>query len=101
MARQLTEEQKLAKAARAKARRAKAKAAPAPAAPAPSLGPILAYIDKKPVRAGDWVCFKSGIEQTGQLVSVQANYLCLKVYDEDTANGYYETFARHRDCWID
>lgn len=100
MARQLTEAQKLAKAARAKARREKAKASPAPAAPAPSLGSILAYIDKQPVRAGDWVCFKSGIEQSGQLVSVQANYLCLKVYDADTGR-HYETFARHRDCWID
>lgn len=65
---------------------------------------MAAYVEGKEVKVGDWVCFKSDIEQSGKIVEIRGNMLYLE--NENGFSGDYiggETFTTElaSDCWID
>ena len=68
----------------------------------------MAQVDGQTVRIGDWVGFKSDIEQSGRIVAIKQTYagVSLTLENECGFSGDYiggETITTElaRDCWID
>jgi hypothetical protein len=67
-----------------------------------------ALVDGKEVKVGDWVCFKSDIEQSGRIVEIKQSYTGKALVLENN-NGFHgdyiggETITTElaRDCWVD
>jgi len=56
------------------------------------------------VRVGDWVGFKSDVEQSGEIIRIEGNRLYLKSGAMGFQGGYIggqtETVERADDCWV-
>ena len=68
----------------------------------------MATVDGQTVNIGDWVCFKSDIEQSGKIVEIKKTYSGTRLVLENTSgfSGDYiggETITTQtaRDCWIE
>ncbi len=67
----------------------------------------MATVDGKTVKAGDWVCFKSDIEQCGKVVRVDRDTLGRTVlvlendngFEGDYIGGETRTVELASDCW--
>ena len=70
---------------------------------------LIAYVDGQGVGIGDWVSFKSDIEQSGQIVRIKKNLfggtdLVLENFNGfqgDYIGGQTQTVERAVDCWLD
>jgi hypothetical protein len=67
-----------------------------------------ALVDGQEVKVGDWVSFKSDIEQSGQIVEIKQSYIgkALVLQNNNGFSGDYiggDTITTElaRDCWID
>lgn len=66
-------------------------------------------VDGKTVKVGDWVCFKSDIEQCGKIVKIRTDSfgkaeLVLEResgFDGDYIGGETRTVERAADCWVE
>ncbi len=65
----------------------------------------MATVDGQRVQVGDWVCFKSDIEQSGRIEAVlSGNRLVLtnpSGFQGDYIGGLESTVQRAQDCWIE
>lgn len=65
----------------------------------------MATVDGQIVRVGDWVSFKSDIEQSGQVSAVlSGSRLVLtneRGFQGEYIGGSYTTIQQARDCWLD
>ena len=68
----------------------------------------MATVEGQTVNIGDWVGFKSDIEQSGKIVAIKQTYAGTSLTLENTSgfSGDYiggETITTElaRDCWID
>ena len=68
----------------------------------------MATVGGQTVNIGDWVCFKSDIEQSGKIVEIKKTYSGTSLVLENTSgfSGDYiggETITTQtaRDCWIE
>jgi hypothetical protein len=68
----------------------------------------MAIVDGEQVKIGDWVCFKSDIEQSGQIVEIKKSYMGYSLVLEnksgfhgDYIGGSTITTERAADCWIE
>ena len=70
---------------------------------------LIAYVDGQGVGIGDWVSFKSDVEQCGQIVKIKnslfgAPELVLENFNGfqgDYIGGETLTTVRAIDCWLD
>jgi hypothetical protein len=67
-----------------------------------------AMVDGQEVRVGDWVGFKSDIEQSGKIVAIKSSYMGVALtlenlsgFHGDYIGGETITTEAARDCWID
>ena len=67
-----------------------------------------ATIDGQTVKVGDWVGFKSDIEQSGQIIEIKKSYMghSLVLENKSGFSGGYiggETITTElaSDCWVD
>jgi hypothetical protein len=64
----------------------------------------MATVEGKRVQVGDWVSFKSDIEQSGKIVRIDGDRLTLENingFDGDYIGGQEITTQSARDCWIE
>lgn len=66
----------------------------------------MATVDGQRVQVGDWVCFKSDIEQSGRIDAIlSGNRLVLKPgpngFQGDYIGGLETTIQSASDCWIE
>ena len=68
----------------------------------------MATVDGQTVKVGDWVCFKSDIEQSGKIVAIKQTYAGtsltlenLNGFSGDYIGGQDITTELARDCWLD
>ena len=68
----------------------------------------MAKVDGQDVKIGDWVCFKSDIEQSGKIVAVKQTYAGasltlenLSGFSGDYIGGDTITTELARDCWLE
>ena len=68
----------------------------------------MATVDGQPVKVGDWVSFKSDIEQSGQIVEIKKSYMGYSLVLENKtgfSGGYIGgdtiTTESASDCWIE
>lgn len=65
----------------------------------------MAKVEGQPVKVGDYVSFKSDIEQGGQIYKIEGDRLFLKAGPNGFEGGYIggqeTTVQRASDCWID
>jgi hypothetical protein len=68
----------------------------------------MAQVDGVTVKIGDWVGFKSDIEQSGKIVAIKQTYAGtsltlenLNGFSGDYIGGDTITTELARDCWID
>ena len=64
----------------------------------------MAKVDGKTVKVGDYVCFKSDIEQGGVITKINGNVLTLYSeygFDGDYIGGDNYTQELASDCWVD
>jgi hypothetical protein len=66
----------------------------------------VAKVDGQQVKVGDWVCFKSDIEQCGRIDAIlSGNRLVLKPgangFQGAYIGGLETTIERAEDCWIE
>jgi hypothetical protein len=68
----------------------------------------MAQVEGKTVNIGDWVCFKSDIEQSGKIVAIKQTYAGasltlenLSGFSGDYIGGDTITTELARDCWLD
>ena len=68
----------------------------------------MATVEGQTVKIGDWVCFKSDIEQSGKIVAIKQTYAGTSLTLENTSGfsgdyigGDTITTELARDCWID
>ena len=65
----------------------------------------MAKVDGQIVRIGDWVSFKSDIEQTGQISAIlSGGRLVLtseRGFQGEYIGGSMTTIQRSVDCWLD
>jgi hypothetical protein len=67
-----------------------------------------AQVDGQQVKVGDWVGFKSDIEQSGQIVDIKTSYMGASLVLENK-NGFHGdyiggdtiTTELARDCWLE
>ena len=64
----------------------------------------MAIVDGKVVEIGDVVCFKSDIEQCGEIIRIFGSTLILKArspygFEGDYIGGEEFTSVNARDCW--
>jgi hypothetical protein len=67
-----------------------------------------AIVEGQTVKVGDWVCFKSDIEQSGQIVEIKSSYMG-KVLVLENKNGFHGdyiggdtiTTEEASDCWLE
>ena len=70
---------------------------------------LIAYVDGQGVGIGDWVSFKSDIEQTGQIVKIKNSLFGQTELVLENLNGFQggyiggqtQTVERAVDCWLD
>ena len=67
-----------------------------------------AIVDGQEVQIGDWVGFKSDIEQSGKIVEIKSSYMGASLVLENTSGfsgGYIGgdtiTTELARDCWVE
>ena len=68
----------------------------------------MAQVDGQTVKIGDWVGFKSDIEQSGQIVEIKASYMGYSLVLENK-NGFHGdyiggdtiTTELASDCWLE
>lgn len=64
-----------------------------------------AIVEGKKVTIGDWVSFKSDIEQCGKIIDIRNSNLLTLKNENGFIGGYIggqtTTFASASDCWID
>ena len=65
-------------------------------------------VDGQEVTVGDWVGFKSDIEQSGQIVEIKRSYMGVSLvlqnnngFSGDYIGGDTITTELARDCWVD
>ena len=68
----------------------------------------MAKVDGQDVKIGDWVCFKSDIEQSGKIVEIKTSYMGASLVLENKSGfqgGYIGgdtiTTELARDCWLE
>ena len=65
----------------------------------------MAQVDGKQVKVGDYVGFKSDIEQGGTIYKIEGDRLFLRAgpngFDGDYIGGSETTVQRAVDCWLD
>ena len=65
----------------------------------------MAMVDGQRVKVGDWVCFKSDIEQSGKIEAIlSGNRLVLtnpNGFQGDYIGGSETTIEWAQDCWIE
>jgi hypothetical protein len=68
----------------------------------------MAQVDGQTVKIGDWVGFKSDIEQSGQIVEIKQSYMGASLVLENKSGfqgGYIGgdtiTTELARDCWLE
>ena len=68
----------------------------------------MAQVDGQTVKIGDWVCFKSDIEQSGKIVEIKKSYMghSLVLENEHGFHGGYiggDTITTELacDCWLE
>jgi hypothetical protein len=64
----------------------------------------MATVSGKTVKVGDWVAFKSDIEQSGRIYKIQGDRLYLENpnrFEGDYIGGYYTTVELARNCWLE
>ena len=57
-------------------------------------------MDGQPIKVGDFVGFKSGIEQGGKVVAIKNGMLTIAVYDSNTGESN-NTVQPARRCWLE
>ncbi len=69
---------------------------------------LTAKVDGQIVKVGDYVCFKSDIEQCGKIVEIKKGFGDTLVlfrdnegFDGDYIGGENYTQVSARDCWIE
>lgn len=70
---------------------------------------LIAYVDGQGVGIGDWVCFKSDVEQCGQIIKIRDTMFGGKELTLENLRGFVggyiggQTITRERaaDCWIE
>jgi len=69
---------------------------------------MVALVEGQEVKIGDWVCFKSDIEQSGKIVEIKSSYMGkslvlenLNGFSGDYIGGDTITTELARDCWLD
>ena len=67
-----------------------------------------ATVDGQEVKVGDWVCFKSDIEQSGKIVEIKSSYMGkalvlenLNGFHGDYIGGETITTEQASDCWVE
>jgi hypothetical protein len=65
----------------------------------------MARVDGEQVNVGDYVSFKSDIEQGGRIYRIEGNRLYLQAgpngFQGDYIGGQDTTVQRAEDCWLD
>ena len=64
----------------------------------------MAQVDGQTVKIGDWVGFKSDIEQNGRIIKIEGDRLYLENpggFEGDYIGGQETTVQSARNCWID
>ena len=65
----------------------------------------MATVDGQRVQVGDWVCFKSDIEQSGRIEAVLSGGRLVLTnpngFQGDYIGGLETTLQRAEDCWIE
>lgn len=65
----------------------------------------MATVDGQRVKVGDWVCFKSDVEQSGKIEAIlSGNRLVLtnpNGFQGDYIGGLESTIELAVDCWLD
>ncbi len=70
---------------------------------------LTAYVDGQGVGIGDWVSFKSDVEQSGQIVKIKNSLfggteLVLENFNGfqgDYIGGQTQTVVRTEECWME
>lgn len=70
---------------------------------------LIAYVDGQGVGIGDWVSFKSDIEQSGQIVRIKNSLFGRTEFVLENFNGFQgdyiggqtQTVVAAVDCWLD
>ena len=68
---------------------------------------MYAMVDGQQVKVGDWVCFKSDIEQCGKIVQIKKGFGDTLVLENkngfqgDYIGGDTVTQVSARDCWVE
>ena len=68
---------------------------------------MFAMVDGVKVKVGDWVCFKSDIEQSGKIVQIKKGFGDTLVLENangfqgDYIGGDTRTQVSARDCWVE
>ena len=70
---------------------------------------LIAYVEGQGVSIGDYVCFKSDVEQCGQIVKIRKNLFGrtefvlenLRGFQGDYIGGQTQTVQRAEDCWVE
>jgi len=67
-----------------------------------------ATVEGQAVKLGDWVCFKSDIEQSGKIVDIKSSYMGVSLilenlsgFSGDYIGGDTITTQLARDCWLE
>jgi hypothetical protein len=62
-------------------------------------------VEGQVVKVGDWVCFKSDVEQSGCITRIDGDRLFLVAgpngFSGDYIGGQEKTVQSARDCWIE
>jgi len=64
----------------------------------------MAYVSGRQVKVGDYVCFKSDVEQGGKIVEINGNDLTLHNptgFEGGYIGGSTHTVENARDCWLE
>ena len=65
----------------------------------------MAQVDGKTVKVGDYVSFKSDVEQCGKVYRIEGNRLFLEAgpngFEGDYIGGSETTVQMAQDCWIE
>ncbi len=69
---------------------------------------MFATVEGQKVRVGDWVCFKSDIEQSGKIIKIQQGMFGPQLvleredgFEGDYIGGQERTVVSARDCWVE
>jgi hypothetical protein len=62
-------------------------------------------INGKKIKVGDWICFKSDYEQSGQVSKIHSNGI-LELFNDNGFGGDYLRYTRFTDvnpddCWLE